>query len=93
MVSVIDQIKNRLDILQRQAPLVAIVKPVSPFRRQEPPVMEKVVFPENALNMDIKDIEPLQRTMDDVRTMEDSFKPQGVDTTNKNTTSVFKRRK
>lgn len=93
MISVIDQIKNRLEILQRQAPLVAIIKPISPFRRQEPPAMDKILFPETKLSMEVKDIEPIQRTMDDVRTVEDTFKPPAVEIANKNTTSVFKRRK
>jgi hypothetical protein len=96
MVSVIDQIKNRLEILYRQAPLVPIMKEYAqPPTREEirQPVQQeetgKITFPERALSLSIGDIEPKQITMVDVDEINDSFKPEKPQIANKKTTGVF----
>ena len=99
MVGVIDQIKNRLDILQQQAPLVPIVKYRAEVAPMEKPPAEatvstnnRITFPERTTRALVSDIEPVQRTMD-IQEIGDTFKPQGPQTTNKRATEVFKRRK
>lgn len=98
MVSVIDQIKNRLDILQQQAPLVPIVKYYRKVDTAVPIVVapsgtdERITFPERTTRALVSDIEPKQMSMD-VQEIGDTFKPQGPQTTNKRATEVFKRRK
>ena len=97
MVSVIDQIKNRLEILYRQAPLVPIVKDyVQPPPTQEevrrPVQLEgtgKITFPERAFSLSMGDIEPKQITRVDVEEVNDSFKPEKPQIPNKKTTGVF----
>lgn len=98
MVGVIDQIKNRLDILQQQAPLVPIVKYYRKVETVVPTVGapsgtdERITFPERTTRALISDIEPRQIPMD-VQEIGDTFKPQGPQTTNKRATEVFKRRR
>lgn len=99
MVSVIDQIKNRLDILQQQAPLVPIVKYYRKVDTAVPTVVagasaidNRITFPERTTRALVSDIEPRQMSMD-VQEIGDTFKPERPQTANKRTTEVFKRRK
>lgn len=94
MTSVIEQFKNRLEILHGQSPLIPITK----IRQKTtgmiiaPTTTEKLIFPERSITLGLQDIEPKQLTMTDVQEVEASFKPTGAATANKRTTNIFRPR-
>lgn len=99
MVSVIDQIKNRLEILYLQSPLIPVIKefrqtPVVEKPIGEAPTIrnEKITFPEKSLSLSIGDIEPKQISID-APEVDDSFKPEAPQSANKKTTAVFNKRR
>jgi hypothetical protein len=91
MTSVIEQIRNRLEILNSQSPLIPIVR-LAVTDVVYPSTPEKLIFPERAVKLTLQDIEPKQLTMSDVQEVESSFKPTGGNSANKKTTNIFRPR-
>lgn len=93
MTSVIEQIRNRLEILHGQSPLIPITQGRQrPIGIPAPTTPEKLIFPERSINLGLQDIEPKQLTMTDVQEVDASFKPTGGAAANKRTTNIFRPR-
>lgn len=91
MASIIDQIKNRLELLKTHRPLVPVIKMPPIFIPPQP--IEKIVYPESRIVMTLENLEPKQKTMEDVQEIDSSYKPIGTEPSKRTTTGAFKPRR